>query len=108
MKKCPYCAEEIQNEAIKCKHCGSDLIEQKNHTVIQNKSEYAKYLIIAILLPIVGIILGIILIAKSNQQDKKMGETILAWSILFVIIWGVALYLLMPNLYIPLGSIYTF
>ncbi len=24
-RKCPYCAESVRNEAIKCKHCGSSI-----------------------------------------------------------------------------------
>ena len=53
MKKCPFCAEQIQEEAVKCKHCG-EFLDQKSLDELQlskkvdrqifNAAEAADYL----------------------------------------------------------------
>ena len=91
MKKCPFCAEEIKDEAIKCKHCGTNLTNDNNTNYGVSKGDYAKYIIVTILIPIAGIIMGIYFMTKDDPKIKKMGESILVWgimiSILFSIFW---------------------
>lgn len=40
MKHCPFCAEEIQDAAIVCKHCGRDLTAR---TVTLGRRRWRRY-----------------------------------------------------------------
>jgi tellurium resistance protein TerD len=42
MKKCKFCAEEIQDEAVVCKHCKSNL--EENHQSINTSKSQEKVL----------------------------------------------------------------
>ena len=89
MKKCPYCAEEIQDGAIKCKHCGEFINASSRTSQSKNylKWYFRKSFIIIALGSVGPLALPLIWWRPDTSRRWKVGLTIvvlvLSW-ILFV------------------------
>lgn len=81
---CKKCGNEIFDEAVICPHCGC---ETENNKKDVNDSVNGGLIFLAILIPIVGVVLGCINLSKGQKNAGKIYLIvgIIAWAIWFAI-----------------------
>jgi len=95
MKKCPYCAERIQDEAIKCRFCGEFLNKSGRP---RTKWYYSTHIVVIALLCLGPFALPLVWFNPRYKMTTKIVVTVV------IVVISVWCYFVIRDLYLRLAA----